>query len=237
MADIEALHARINERFAKLIDHAELAFNEITITLGRDNLHEVALALRDEPELAFNQIMDVCGVDYLYYGRGEWETFEATATGFERGVDRSFMHDPQAKDTLNANFGGNAIPPVQPRFAAVYHLLSLKLNHRVRLRVFLEESDLIVPSVMEIWPAADWFEREAYDLFGIMFKGHPDLRRLLTDYGFVGHPFRKDFPLIGNVEARYDGTLKRVIYEPVSISPRVLEPKVIRSDNRYEMGE
>jgi NADH-quinone oxidoreductase subunit C len=93
-----------------------------------------------------------------------------------------------------------------------------------------------VPTIVDIWPAANWFEREAFDLFGIFFIGHPDLRRILTDYGFVGHPFRKDFPLIGNLEVRYDAALGRVIYEPVSIQPRVLEPKVIRHDNRYLAG-
>ncbi|MES2219264.1 MAG: NADH-quinone oxidoreductase subunit C [Pseudomonadota bacterium] len=237
MADIDALHARINERFAKLIDYTQLAIGEITMTLSREHLLEVALALRDETDFAFNLLADVCGVDYLYYGRGEWETEEATTTGFERGVDRSFMTDPASRDARNAEFGGEVPPTIKPRFAAVYHLLSLKLNQRVRLRVPLEETDLVVPSVMSIWPAANWFEREAFDLFGIQFKDHPDLRRLLTDYGFVGHPFRKDFPMIGNVEARYDGTLKRVIYEPVSIEPRILEPKVIRKDNRYEVGE
>jgi NADH-quinone oxidoreductase subunit C len=95
------------------------------------------------------------------------------------------------------------------------------------------EKELIIDSVMSIWPAANWYEREAFDLFGIIFRGHPDLRRILTDYGFVGHPFRKDFPLIGKVEARYDATLKAVVYEPVSIEARILEPKVIRRDNRY----
>ena len=96
---------------------------------------------------------------------------------------------------------------------------------------------LKIQSVVDIWPAANWFEREAFDLFGIEFKGHPDLRRILTDYGFIGHPFRKDFPLIGNIEARYDAQLRRVVYEPVSIKPRVLEPKVIRRDNRYKVGD
>jgi NADH-quinone oxidoreductase subunit C len=237
MTDINILYARLTERFGNVIQHAHLAFDEITLTIARDDLHRVALALRDEKDFAFNLLVDVCGVDYLDYGRGEWETEEATTTGFERGVDRNFLRDPQSRDTKNAAFGGTVNPVVKPRFAAVYHLLSLSLNHRVRLHVLLEEADLVVPSVMSIWPAADWFEREAYDLFGIMFKDHPDLRRLLTDYGFVGHPFRKDFPLIGTVEARYDGNLKRVVYEPVSIEPRVLEPKVIRRDNRYEMGE
>jgi NADH-quinone oxidoreductase subunit C len=237
MADIVALHAKITERFATLIDHASLAFDEVTLTLPRENLLQVAQALRDESDFAFQLLMDVCGVDYLYYGRSEWETEAATSTGFERGVDRSFMTDPQSRDARNADFAEQVPPTITPRFATVYHLLSIKLNQRVRLKVPLPETDLVVPSVMSIWPSANWFEREAFDLFGIMFKDHPDLRRILTDYGFVGHPFRKDFPMIGNVEARYDGTLKRVIYEPVSIAPRILEPKVIRKDNRYEVGE
>jgi NADH-quinone oxidoreductase subunit C len=237
MADIGALHAKINEHFVNLIENAELAFGEITLTVPRNNLREVALMLRDHVEFAFDMLIDVCGVDYLHYGRGEWETYEATTTGFERGVDRSFMNAPYSKDEINASFGGQVSPEITPRFAAVYHLLSISLNHRIRLRVFADENDLVVPTVFDIWPAANWFEREAFDLFGIVFTGHPDLRRILTDYGFIGHPFRKDFPLIGNVEVRYDDKLKRVVYEPVSIEPRVLEPKVIRRDNRYETGE
>lgn len=118
----------------------------------------------------------------------------------------------------------------RPRFAVVYHLLSTSRNQRLRLRVFVEESSLMVDSVIDIWKAADWFEREAFDLFGILFKGHPDLRRILTDYGFVGHPFRKDFPLSGHVEMRYDEEKGRVIYQPVSIEPRVLVPRVIREE-------
>ncbi|MBI3897862.1 MAG: NADH-quinone oxidoreductase subunit C [Gammaproteobacteria bacterium] len=117
-----------------------------------------------------------------------------------------------------------------PRFAVVYHLLSIKHNRRVRVRVLLDDDMPRVDSVSEIWSAADWFEREAFDLFGIIFEGHPDLRRLLTDYGFIGHPFRKDFPLIGNVEMRYDETKRRVVYQPVSIEPRVLVPRVIRDE-------
>ncbi len=118
----------------------------------------------------------------------------------------------------------------RPRFAVVYHLLSVRHNQRVRLRVFLDDEMPIVASVVDLWAAAGWFEREAFDLFGLMFEGHPDLRRLLTDYGFIGHPFRKDFPLIGQVEMRYDEDKQRVIYQPVSIEARVLVPRVIREE-------
>jgi NADH-quinone oxidoreductase subunit C len=119
-----------------------------------------------------------------------------------------------------------------PRFAAVYHLLSLAHNWRLRVRVFAPDDDFpVVPSVIDVWPAANWFEREAFDLYGIVFEGHPDLRRLLTDYGFVGHPFRKDFPLSGYVEMRYDPEQGRVIYQPVSIEPREITPRVIREEH------
>lgn len=118
------------------------------------------------------------------------------------------------------------------RFAAIYHLLSIAHNWRVRVRVFAEDDEFpVVPSVVDIWSAANWFEREAFDLYGIMFEGHPDLRRLLTDYGFVGHPFRKDFPLSGYVEMRYDATQQRVIYQPVTIEPREITPRIIREEN------
>jgi NADH-quinone oxidoreductase subunit C len=119
------------------------------------------------------------------------------------------------------------------RFAVVYHLLSIKHNLRLRIRAFCADDDFpVIDSVIEIWPSANWFEREAFDLFGIMFSGHPDLRRLLTDYGFVGHPFRKDFPVSGNVEMRYDPEQKRVVYQPVTIEPREIVPRVIR-DEQY----
>jgi NADH-quinone oxidoreductase subunit C len=237
MATVTTLHASITERFAAQIHNATLDVGELTLEILRENLLQVAKTLRDDKEFGFDMLVDVCGVDYLQYGLGEWETFNATLTGFERGVDREFMQNPASRDARNASFEPDVKHSRTPRFATVYHLLSISNNHRVRIKVPLEEHDLIVPSVVELWPSANWFEREAFDLFGIMFKGHPDLRRILTDYGFVGHPFRKDFPLIGNVEVRYDGTLKRVVYEPVSITARVLEPKVIRHDNRYETGE
>jgi len=118
------------------------------------------------------------------------------------------------------------------RFAVVYHLLSVALNQRLRLRVFAPEDEFpVLASVIGVWSSANWYEREAFDLYGIMFTGHPDLRRLLTDYGFIGHPFRKDFPLSGNVEMRYDPEQKRVIYQPVTIEPRVITPRIVREEN------
>jgi NADH-quinone oxidoreductase subunit C len=125
--------------------------------------------------------------------------------------------------------------PGAPRFAVVYHLLSIQRNWRLRVRAFCRDDELpLIDSVVDLWPSADWFEREAFDLFGIVFQGHPDLRRILTDYGFIGHPFRKDFPLSGNVEMRYDPDQQRVIYQPVTIEPREITPRVVREENYAE---
>lgn len=119
-----------------------------------------------------------------------------------------------------------------PRYAVVVHLLSLAHNQRLRVRVYCPDDALpVVASMVDVWPAANWFEREAFDLYGIVFEGHPDLRRILTDYGFIGHPFRKDFPLSGHVEMRYDPTQQRVIYQPVSIDPREVTPRIVRDDS------
>ncbi|MBK6742321.1 MAG: NADH-quinone oxidoreductase subunit C [Hydrogenophilales bacterium] len=123
------------------------------------------------------------------------------------------------------------------RFAVVLHLLSVRKNHRVRVRAFCADDEMpMIASLVDVWPAANWFEREAFDLYGILFDGHPDLRRILTDYGFIGHPFRKDFPVSGHVEMRYDPELKRVVYEPVSIAPREVTPRIIREENYGETG-
>ncbi len=123
------------------------------------------------------------------------------------------------------------------RFAVVLHLLSVRKNHRVRVRAFCADDEMpMIASLVDVWPAANWFEREAFDLYGILFDGHPDLRRILTDYGFIGHPFRKDFPISGHVEMRYDPELKRVVYEPVSIAPREVTPRIIREENYGETG-
>jgi len=231
MADIETLQTKIQKRFGSEIDKTILANNELTIEVSKDNLLSVAKALRDEPDFDFKMLIDVCGVDYLHYGVSEWQSESATGTGFERGV----LTDPAEIQNENTPFAKAAYSGA--RFASVCHLLSITQNHRIRLRTFVTENDLILPSLTELWPAANWFERESFDLFGIMYEGHPDLRRILTDYGFVGHPFRKDFPLIGKVEARYDAKQRRVVYEKVSIEPRILEPKVIRTDPRYKVGE
>jgi len=202
---------------------------ELTYEVAPERLLKVAAFLRDAPELKFEMCMDVCGIDYLDYGRAEWKTVAASASGFSRGVSRV----GSASESIDDSTPGAT--PAGRRYAVVYHLLSVSLNQRVRLRVFCPDDEQpMVDSVSGIWASADWFEREAFDLFGILFRGHPDLRRLLTDYGFIGHPFRKDFPLIGNVEVRYDPEKARVVYEPVTIEPRTLVPKVIRGDNRYD---
>ena len=139
----------------------------------------------------------------------------------------------QLVDLCGVDYGAYADKPREgPRFAAVVHLLSIANNWRLRVRTFCPDDEFpVLPSVVEVWPAANWFEREAFDLFGIMFEGHPDLRRILTDYGFVGHPFRKDFPLSGNVEMRYDPDQQRVIYQPVTIEPREITPRIVREEN------
>ena len=216
-----ALAAALPGRLRAVANHT----GELTYEVPGEQLLDVAAVLRDGADLKFEMCMDVCGVDYLEHGRAEWKTQDATTSGFSRGVSRWTAPD-------------GTLPPAEVagrRFAVVYHLLSICLNQRLRLRVFCaDDAEPIVDSVTGIWAGTDWFEREAFDMFGIMFRGHPDLRRLLTDYGFIGHPFRKDFPLSGNVEVRYDPEKGRVVYQPVTIEPRVLVPKVIRHDNRYD---
>jgi NADH-quinone oxidoreductase subunit C len=141
-------------------------------------------------------------------------------------------------DLCGVDYSAYGVDPWQgPRYAVVYHLLSMEYNVRLRLRAFAPDDDFaLIDSVVDVWPAANWFEREAFDLFGIVFQGHPDLRRILTDYGFIGHPFRKDFPLSGNVEMRYDPDQQRVIYQPVTIEPREIVPRIVREDS-YAQNE
>jgi NADH-quinone oxidoreductase subunit C len=212
---------RLGDRVSAVVD----AVGEVTVEVPGAELVAVATALRDDAAFGFEMLVDVCGVDYLHYGTDEWATEETSSTGFSRGVNAgtSGRLGVDTRDLVLER------PRSRRRFAAVYHLLSIRNNRRLRLKVFAPDDDLpVIPSVIGVWNCADWYEREAFEMFGILFDGHPDLRRLLTDYGFVGHPFRKDFPLTGNVEVIYDAEQKRVVYQPVSIEPRVLVPKVIR---------
>ncbi|MCC7221769.1 MAG: NADH-quinone oxidoreductase subunit C [Candidatus Contendobacter sp.] len=231
MADaLQTLVEKLQARFGAVLLECRLDRGEVTIEIPPDQAIAIFTALHDEPDFAFKQLMDVCGVDYSAYGDVEWATNESTERGFSRGVvERATGRSAAAVQSVaERGFASKG------RFAAVYQLLSVPINQRLRVRVFAPDDELpIVPSVTAIWASANWYEREAFDLYGIIFEGHPDLRRILTDYGFVGHPFRKDFPLIGNVEMRYDPERGRVVYEPVSIEPRVLVPRVIRKDNRY----
>jgi NADH-quinone oxidoreductase subunit C len=217
MANVEQLATSLNQHCSEWITTSHITHEELTVEISRQHLLNFMQVLRDNADLKFEQLIDVCGVDYLKYGVYQWETDSATAKGFSRGIETQQDTHEQTE-----------------RFAVVYHLMSITHNQRIRVRVFCDESTPMAPSVVSIWKSALWFEREAYDLYGILFEGHPDLRRILTDYGFIGHPFRKDFPLSGHVEMRYDAASGRVIYEPVSIEPRELVPKVIRHDNRYK---
>ena len=218
---------RLRARFEDSIVSVAEPRAEVTIDVAADAWLATARALRDE--FGFEQLVDVSGVDYLSYGSDEWDT-EVSYEGFSRGVEGKGA----GRFVWGEQPNGAGVAPGR-RYAAVAHLLSYQHNQRLRLRTFADNDDMpVVASLTGVWPGANWFEREAFDLFGIIFEGHPDLRRILTDYGFVGHPFRKDFPLLGNVEVRYDADKQRVIYEPVSIEPRVLVPRVIRDDARYE---
>ncbi len=198
----------------------------VTCTVPLDSWIDVAKTLRDHKAFQFEQCVDVCGVDYFTYGESEWQTDGVSSTGFSRGVN--------ARGPGRFTWNERRQESMPDRFAVVAQLLSIKHNHRLTIKCFApDEGMLMVPSLIDVWPGVNWFEREVFDLFGIIFKGHPDLRRILTDYGFIGHPFRKDFPLIGNVEVIYDEEQGRVVYQPVSIEPRVLVPKTIRRDSRY----
>ncbi|MBI1733182.1 MAG: NADH-quinone oxidoreductase subunit C [Gammaproteobacteria bacterium] len=218
---LEAFQDRLCGRFGAKLLSAKLAVNQITAQVPPQHLVEICTALRDEPDFRFEQLVDLCGMDYSAYGQADWETEDTTSTGFSRGVASGAVRESRA---------------MPARYAAVYQLLSVTRNRRLRLRCYAADDPPRLPSVVDVWASANWYEREAFDLFGILFEGHPDLRRLLTDYGFIGHPFRKDFPLEGNVEVRYDPDQKRVVYQPVTIKNRVLVPRVIRHDNRYEQS-
>ena len=228
----QQLADNLTKEFGDKLKSNVVAVGEVTIEVLASDLVEVCTQLRDGPAFKFEQLTDCCGVDYSEYGSVEWTTDKSTSTGFSRGIEEG------SNARLTFGDAPNYVNTDRQRFAAVYHLLSITKNQRLRVRAYAENDNVpIIPSVIEVWASADWYEREAFDLFGILFSGHPDLRRILTDYGFVGHPFRKDFPLIGHVEMRYDAEQKRVIYQPVTIEPRVLVPRVIRHEHNNSVTQ
>lgn len=208
MADeLNMLSDYLKEAFAEKVVSLENKLGELTIVVDSADMQMVFTRLRDDPKFHFEQLVDLCGIDYSAYG----------SDISEGGAYLS--------DELTPN-------PFKQRFAAIYHLLSVERNIRLRVRVFAQDDSMpTLSSMIDVWPSANWFEREAFDLYGIIFLGHPDLRRLLTDYGFVGNPFRKDFPLSGHVEMRYDAAQRRVVYQPVTVEPREVTPRMIREEN------
>ena len=210
-ADLSALRTSLTKLLGDRLVGAEEGLGELTVVVRAAEMLDALTQLRDAA--GFEQMIDLCGVDYSTYGDGarECQRFSSDVT-HEAGL--------VSTETRKA------------RFAVVYHLLSVVHNARLRVRIFAEEDDFpVLESVTDIWSCANWYEREAFDLYGIVFTGHPDLRRILTDYGFVGNPFRKDFPLSGHVEMRYDPEQQRVVYQPVSVVPREVTPRVIREEN------
>jgi len=203
---MKELKQKLSKTFGK--KNVNEAYGELALVINSDDVLEVCQTLKDE--FKFEILIDLCGIDYLTYGESDWNG-NASSSGFGRAR--------QAQKSTNQK---------DQRFGVVYHLLSVSSNQRLRVKALLSTDNLMIQSVTKIWNCADWFEREAFDLFGILFENHNDLRRILTDYGFVGHPLRKDFPMIGEVEMRYDEELQRVVYEPVSIEPNVNVPRVIR---------
>jgi NADH-quinone oxidoreductase subunit C len=202
--NLNILSANLNEAFSDKVVSLTERLGELTLVVKASDMTGVFTRLRDDADLRFEELIDVCGIDYSTWGS-------------ELCEDGKYLSD---------------MPREGRRFAAVYHLLSVTHNIRLRVRVFAEDDEApVLNSVTEIWPSANWFEREAFDLFGIIFVGHPDLRRIPTDYGFVGNPFRKDFPLSGTVEMRYDAAQKRVVYEPVTVEPRQITPRTMREEN------
>ena len=207
-ADLSVLRTTLTNLLGNKLVSAEDRLGELTVVVKAANMTEVLMLLRDSDKLRFEQMVDLCGVDYSAYGSDISE-------------DGAYLVDESAPENNHST-----------RFAVVYHLLSIQCNHRLRVRIYAEEDNFpVLDSVTEIWPCANWYEREAFDLYGIVFTGHPDLRRILTDYGFVGNPFRKDFPLSGHVEMRYDPGQQRVVYQPVSIEPREITPRIVREQH------
>lgn len=215
-SDLSTLRTDLTGLLGDKLIGMEEKLGELTVTARTDAMLEVLTRLRDAAEFRFELMMDLCGMDYSTYGSDISE-------------GGAYFKSDDTADSVGAH---------PSRFAVVYHLLSVTHNRRLRVRVYASEDEFpLLPSVIGIWPSANWYEREAFDLYGIVFSGHPDLRRILTDYGFVGNPFRKDFPLSGHVEMRYDPEQQRVIYQPVSIEPREVTPRIVREENYASNAE
>ena len=233
---IPAWAEALRDRFANSTLHVAMPRGEVALQVPAADWHATARELRDA--FGFEVLIDLCGIDYLGYGSDEWDT-DVSSEGFSRGVQGRnvgrFRFGEHPSQQAGEPAGESAMPLPERRFGVIVQLLSLEHNRRLQISCRADDDAMpMVESLTAVWPGANWFEREAFDLFGIVFQGHPDLRRILTDYGFIGHPFRKDFPLIGNVEVRYDDVRQRVVYEPVtSVEPRVGVPRVIRDDARY----
>jgi len=209
-AELGTLRTNLTSSFGDKLVNMEERLGELTVVVRAPVMLEVLTRMRDDQALRFEQLIDLCGVDYSTYGS------DISEGGAYFGSDI-----PSASAAAHSH-----------RFAVVYNLLSVTNNVRIRVRIFAEDDEFpVLASVIDIWPSANWYEREAFDLYGIVFTGHPDLRRILTDYGFVGNPFRKDFPLSGNVEMRYDPEQQRVVYQPVSIDPREVTPRIVREEH------
>jgi len=216
-SSIDILKTKLSEFNLAFLDNE----HNPLLQINQGDLIAVCKILKTDSDLDYSMLIDVCAVDYLTYGEADWKTNDATSSGYSRAVKQTII--PDANETF------------VERFAVYYQLLSLSYNRRLTLKAFTTEiNPPSVPSINKIWNSANWFEREAFDLMGIHFKGHPNLTRILTDYGFIGHPFRKDFPTNGNLEVVYDEEEERVIYQPVSISTRPSVPKVIRDNNDRE---
>ena len=203
MSTLSSLQAYLPNLLGNALLSQRVDLGELTLEVENASIKDVLEKLRDDQQCQFDQLIDLCGMDYSEYGSEEGGP---------------------------SNTQSNGKPWDGSRFAVVYHLLSLNHNLRIRIRSQLDDNQPVTDSIIDVWPVADWFEREAFDLFGIIFTGHPDLRRLLTDYGFIGHPFRKDFPLSGQVEMHYDEKQGRVVYKPVTVEERILVPRTIRKD-------
>ena len=200
-----------------------------TVIFTDTDFLKVMRIFQDNDHIKFESLIDIIAVDYSDYGISEWNAKDANNKGYSRGIKK----DSSGRYTYEST-KTNYNQPIK-RFALIYNLLSVSSNVRLKVKFYCnDDKNPSLPSVTSIWASANWYEREAYDLLGIIFTDHPDLRRILTDYGFIGHPLRKDFPLIGNVEVNYDIEKERVVYQPVTIKPRVLIPKVIREVSNKE---